>query len=307
MRWRSVLPLAAVALVASLVAVPAEATPSPAAATSSASRQVSVGPQYDTTHVYVTPGSLQAFVTSWQSTFGGTNTQPVLTTVTPTPSRTVSELVFSPVGTLSVFDFQTPIPYPFGVERTGWLTTDIDDAVKSARSAGADVEVTPFDDPIGKDAVIEFPGGIHTQLYWHTTPPHYAPLATVPENRVYVSPDAVSDFLRSYLRFTRGHITSDNHKADGAAIGLPGTTYRRIALESGFGKTVVTVTDGHVPYPFGREVTGYEVTDLTATLAKARSAGATVLWGPVTTGGRDSALVQFPGGYIAEIHDTAQD
>ncbi|MFF7187026.1 VOC family protein [Streptomyces sp. NPDC008222] len=305
MRWRSAVLLLSAALAASLLSAPAEATPPPAAHASAANRPISVGPQYDTTHVYVTPGSLQAFVTSWESTFGGTNTAAVLTDVTPTPSRTLSELVLSPVGTLSVFDFQTPIPYPFGVERAGWLTTDLDAAVKSALSAGADVEVAPFDDPIGKDAVIEFPGGIHTQLYWHTTPPHYAPLATVPENRLYVSAYAASALLRSCLRFTRAHITSDNHKADGAAIGLPGTTYRRIAIESGFGKTVVTVTNGHLPYPFGREQTGYEVSDLTATLDKARAAGATVLWGPVTAGGRTSALVQFPGGYIAEIHGTA--
>ncbi|MDT0467432.1 glyoxalase [Streptomyces gibsoniae] len=305
MRWRSAVLLLSAALAASLLSVPAEATPPSAAHASATSRPVSVGPQYDTTHVYVTPGSLRTFVTSWESTFGGTNTAAVLTDVTPTPSRTLSELVLSPVGTLSVFDFQTPIPYPFGVERTGWLTTDLDTAVKSALSAGTDVEVAPFDDPIGKDAVIEFPGGIHTQLYWHTAPPHYAALATVPENRLYVSPYAASAFLRSYLRFTRGHITSDRRKADGAAIGLPGTTYRRIAIDSGFGKTVVTVTDGHLPYPFGREQTGYEVSDLTATLAKARATDATVLWGPVTAQGRDSALVRFPGGYIAEIHDTA--
>ena len=63
------------------------------------------------------------------------------------------------------------------------------------------------------------------------------------------------------------------------------------------------VTDGQLPYPFGREVTGYQVTDLTTTLAKATAAGATVLYGPVTANGRDTAIVQFPGGYIAEIHD----
>ncbi|MFI9648306.1 glyoxalase [Streptomyces sp. NPDC052040] len=306
MRWRSAVSLLAAALVASALAGPAGASPPTSRDTAavSASHRISVGPQYDSTHVYVAHGSLQAFVTSWESTFGGTNTQPVLTDVTPTPSQTLSELVLSPVGTLSVFDFQTPVPYPFGTERTGWLTTNLDTAVKSALSAGADVQVAPFADPIGRDAVIEFPGGIHAQLYWHTTPPHYAPLATVPENRLYVSPYAASAFLRSYLRFTQGHITADDRRADGATIGLPGTTYRRIAIESGFGKTVVTVTDGHLPYPFGREQTGYEATDLSATLAKARAAGANVLWGPVTAAGRDSALVQFPGGYIAEIHAT---
>ena len=267
--------------------------------------QLAVGPQYDTTHVYVTPGSVDAFTTSWLATFGGTHTNPVQTDVTPTPSQTISELILSPVGTVSVFDFTTPIPYPFGAERTGWLTTDLNLGVQQARKAGADVEVSPFDDPIGKDAVVEFPGGVHTQLYWHTTAPNYPALATVPENRVYVSPDAASDFLRSYLAFTRGHVTSDNNRADGTQIGRPGTTFRRIAVDSQFGKTLVVVSDGHLPYPFGRGVTGYQVSDLGTTLAKARAAGATVLYGPVLSNGRDTATVQFPGGYVAEIHDAA--
>jgi hypothetical protein len=29
----------------------------------------------------------------------------------------------------------------------------------------------PFDDPIGRDAVIQWSGGANMQLYWHTTPP----------------------------------------------------------------------------------------------------------------------------------------
>jgi len=65
---------------------------------------------------------------------------------------------------------------------------------------------------------------------------------------------------------------------------------------------VVLVTDGHLPFPFGRELTGYQVKSLDSTIASARSTGATVLWGPRATGDRSSAIVQFPGGYIAEIH-----
>ena len=306
MKPRLLLPLLTAAVVGSIFLVPTTSDAQAAHGTTRPQGQdVAVGPQYDTTHVYVAPGAIDAFANSWEATFGGTNTQQVVTDVTPTPSTTKSELIMSPVGTLSVFDFQTPAPYPFGTERTGWLTTDLTTGVRAARAAGASVVVTPFDDPIGRDAVIEFPGGIEAQLYWHTTAPHYAPLATVPENRVYLSPDAVGSFLRSYKAFTNGTVTSDNHRADGAAIGLPGTTYRRIALTSPFGKTLVTVTDGHLPYPFGREVTGYQVSDLAATLAKATATGAHVLWGPVTTDGRASAVVQFPGGYIAELHATA--
>ncbi len=132
---------------------------------------VAVGPQYDTTHVYVAPEQFDAFVASVLATFGGTATKEGVFTVTPTPSSTMSQLVLTPVGTISVFGFKTPVPYPFGAERTGYLVADMDAAIKAARVAGADVLVTPFNDPIGKDAIIQWPGGVNTQLYWHTTAP----------------------------------------------------------------------------------------------------------------------------------------
>jgi hypothetical protein len=78
-----------------------------------------------------------------------------------------------------------------------------------------------------------------------------------------------------------------------------------VRIESGFGKITVLVTDGHLPYPYGRELTGYEVSDLSDTLAKAKAAGATVLVEPYTADGRQAALVAFPGGYVAEIHSSA--
>jgi hypothetical protein len=62
------------------------------------------------------------------------------------------------------------------------------------------------------------------------------------------------------------------------------------------------VTDGQLPYPFGREVTGYAVTDVPATLTKVSAAGAKALWGPTQPDRRVNALLQFPGGCIAEIH-----
>src|SRR6266478_6739392 len=129
-----------------------------------------VGPQYDTTHVYVQPEDFDKFVTSLVATFGGTTTKQGVFTVTPTPSSTMSQLVLTPAGTLSVFGFKTPIPYPFGIERTGYLVTDLGGATQAARAAGADVLVSPFDDPIGRDVVIQWPGGVNMQLYWHTTP-----------------------------------------------------------------------------------------------------------------------------------------
>src|SRR5436309_11234448 len=85
---------------------------------------VAVGPQYDTTHVYVAPEDFDRFVASLIATFGGTTTKQGVFTVTPTQSSTMSQLVLTPVGSVSVFGFKTPIPYPFGSERTGYLVTD---------------------------------------------------------------------------------------------------------------------------------------------------------------------------------------
>jgi predicted enzyme related to lactoylglutathione lyase len=65
---------------------------------------------------------------------------------------------------------------------------------------------------------------------------------------------------------------------------------------------VVFVTNGQLKWPFGRENTGYEVDDLSAVLERAKANGAIVLVQPFEEAGRSSAMVQFPGGYIAEIH-----
>jgi hypothetical protein len=267
-----------------------------------ATPNVAVGPQYDTTHVYVAPGQFDRFVSSLLATFGGTASKQGVFTVTPTPSSTMSQLVLTPVGTLSIFGFKTPIPYPFGLERTGYLVTNLDRAVRAAQATGADVLVAPFDDPIGKDAIIQWPGGVNMQLYWHTTAPSYKTLETIPENRVYLSADRADAFTRSIVGFSQGKVVSDDPHAPGVEIGKPSETYRRIRIESTFGKLAVFVTDGHLPYPYGRELTGYEVSNLTDTLTKAKAAGVEILVAPYTADGRAIVVVQFPGGYIAEIH-----
>ncbi|HMG84214.1 MAG TPA: hypothetical protein VK574_00640 [Terracidiphilus sp.] len=264
---------------------------------------VAVGPQYDTTHVYVAPENVDAFVKAFLGTFGGTTTKQVVVTVTPTPSSTSSQLLQTPVGTVSLFGFKTPVPYPFGAERTGYLVTDLDRAIVSAKSAGADVLVALFPDPIGSDAVIQWPGGIDMQLYWHTTKPSYVAFQTIPENRVYVSSVRVNDFLRGFLTFSHGKIVSDDPHAPGIEIGRPGDAFRRVRVESLFGKLTVFVTDGHLPYPYGRELTGYEVSSLSDTLAKAASLGVSILVQPYSSSGRTAAIVEFPGGYVAEIHE----
>jgi hypothetical protein len=57
---------------------------------------VAVGPQYDSTHVYVAPGDLDAFVSSFVATFGGHASKPIVSTVTPTPSSAQFQYIMSP-------------------------------------------------------------------------------------------------------------------------------------------------------------------------------------------------------------------
>ena len=271
-----------------------------------ATASVAVGPQYDTTHVYVSSDTIDAFVNSFVATFGGQASPRAVFTVTPTPSKTASQYIQTPVGMLSVFAFQTPLPYGFGEERSGYLVTDMAAATKAAVAAGADLTVEPFDDPIGKDVLIQWAGGVKMQLYWHTKAPSYAPLESVPENRVYVSRLAADKFMQQFIRFSHGKIVSDERQADGGEIGRPADKIRRIRISSGFGKMVVFATDGKLPYPFGREMTGYEVKDLAATLTKAEANGVKLLAPSYKTNVGNSAVVQFPGGYVAEIHDAAK-
>ena len=113
--------------------------------------------------------------------------------------------------------------------------------------------------------------------------------------------------FKSFLAFSHGRIVSDNAHAPGIEIGRASDTYRRIRISSVFGVMAVFVTDGHLPYPYGREMTGYEVANLAGTIDKAKTAGVSILDGPFSADGRKSAMVQFPGGYIAEIHSTATE
>lgn len=270
------------------------------------SEPVAVGPQYGTTHVYVKNGEMDAFVSSILNTFGGTSTRRVLVNVTPTSSETYSQLILTPSGSFSVFDFQTPVPYPFGGERNGYLVRDMDIAIKQAKEAGADVLVEPFDDPIGRDAVIQWPGGVNMQLYWHTKAPDYKPLDYVPENRVYLSPYRIDDFIKSYQAFSRSKVVSDTQVSDAVIGGQGKNRIRQVELNSGFGKIRAFITNGHLPYPFGHERTGYGVSNLKDTLTKATASGAKVRWQSTAAENRASALVEFPGGYIAEIHQVRE-
>ena len=71
---------------------------------------IAVGPQYDTTDVYVARQDFDRFVASLTATFGGTTTKQGVFTVTPTPSSTMSQLVLTPVGDHSSLRFQDANP-----------------------------------------------------------------------------------------------------------------------------------------------------------------------------------------------------
>ncbi|AQT95063.1 VOC family protein [Pseudomonas azotoformans] len=267
-----------------------------------ATAAVAVAAQYDTSHVYVAPADVDRFTQSFLATFGGKSTPQVVVNVLPVPSSTTSQLLQTPVGTVSLFGFTTPIPHPFGQERNGYLVKDMDLALKAARENGAAVIVSDFPDPIGRDAVVQWPGGVNMQLYWHTKTPDYAAFQTVPENRVYLSADRADSFIKSFVGFSHGKVLTDDKHAPGVDIGQANGNYRRVDIESPFGRMAVLVTNGQLPYPFGHETTGYQVADLTATLGKATGSGAKVLVPAFDSKGRRSALVEFPGGYVAEIH-----
>jgi hypothetical protein len=67
----------------------------------------------------------------------------------------------------------------------------------------------------------------------------------------------------------------------------------------------VFATNGQLPFPYGREIFGYEVKDLGATLERAKAAGVVILVPEHEVGKRHEAMVQFPGGYVAEIHSVS--
>ena len=119
----------------------------------------------------------------------------------------------------------------------------------------------------------------------------------------HISPDRIEAFVHGFVGFSHGRIVSDKSRAPGVEIGRPGDTFRRVRLVSNFGKLVAFVTDGHLPYPYGREITGYEVSDLGITASPRHAPLAQkFLVAPFSAEDREEAMVRFPGGYIAEIH-----
>jgi hypothetical protein len=56
--------------------------------------------------------------------------------------------------------------------------------------------------------------------------------------------------IHGFVRFARGRVPSDSRSASGVEIGRPDDTYRRVGIESRFGRLARrVVTDGRLPYP----------------------------------------------------------
>jgi len=258
---------------------------------------VAVFPQYDTAHVYVAAGGADAFIRSFVATFGGQASKGIEANSASAMNDGESQYVWSPVGTLAVFNSSTPRQVPLG-----YMVLDMDKAIAEAKAVGAKVIDGPSQESTGRSAVVEWPGGVTMQLYSDSARPNYAPLASVPEHRVYVPRADADAFVQDFVRFSRGQVASDNRQRDATEIGRIGETYRRIRITSEFGILLVLATDGKLPAPFGQESSGYGVEDLATTIEKARAAGATVVSPSFDAGDRSGVMVQFPGGYVAEIH-----
>ena len=116
MRFNKIIAGTGVALVLTLVAVG-----SPHVGTFAQSAQtdrtaaVAVGPQYDTTHVYVAPEQFRRLScrACWPRSAAQLPNKGVFT-VTPTPSSTMSQLVLTPVGTFR--SSASRHPYPIRLE-----------------------------------------------------------------------------------------------------------------------------------------------------------------------------------------------
>ncbi|MFC5721304.1 glyoxalase [Streptomyces gamaensis] len=278
----------------------------PASALGNSAQDLAFGPAYNTTHVYLDAKDEPALVNSWKKTFDspGVNIGQYSNITPAGQTRDTGGVMPSPYGNLSLLAL-TPLPYPFGTDQAGFRVKDVKAAVKAATGAGAKNIVQPWTEETGQETLVQFPGGVVVQLFQKSgkyAAATYPDLKSVPTDRYYVPLDAADDFVSAYTGFTGGRVTSDNKSADGAEVGMKGGTLRKVLIDAGkFGKAEVLATDGHLPYPYGREHSGYEVMDLPGTLDKATGSGAKVVV-PASAHGGKAAIVQFPGGYLAEVH-----
>ena len=266
--------------------------------------EVAVGPQYSSTHVYVAPADFDRFVASFIATFGGTTTKTGVFTVTPTPSLAMSQLVLTPVGMFgsgSTDRFPTPsAPSELVISSPTWTPpfkrpATMERTSSSPRSRTRSAAMRSFNGRGWSE---------HAALLAHDV------AKLCPARHGSGEPDLCVEGPRRRLHprlpdLLAGRRDQRRRCLAGVEIGRPSEVYRRVRIASPVGKLAALVTDGHLPWPYGREVTGYEVSSVPETLDKAVAAGAEVLVAPYAADRRVAAMVRFPGGYIAEIHAIA--
>ena len=222
---------------------------------------------------------MDRFAAAFTATFGGAAGSPRSPAVTPTPSSTKMGGDPDAGGHVSVFGFTTPVPFPFGDERTGYLVTDMDRGHPGrTRGRRRRPRSRPSRTRSAQDAVVQWPGGVNMQLYWHTTPPNYAALQTIPENRS-TSHRSRRRLRSRFLAFSRGKVVSDDTAAPGVEIGRPGQTFARSASSRPSARSRCSSPTAIPPYPYGRETTGYEVTISLKRWPRHRAAAVTMLGG----------------------------
>lgn len=260
------------------------------------------GPDYDSTHIYTTMADVDPLTEQLVAVFGGEVKTYGELNICPQPSLAVVSVILSPYGLLSTFAFSTPVPYPFGQDKHGYRINDRAEMVARADAAGLDLAVAPFDDLGGLQVILRLPGGSALQLYEPPAEMGFPVVQHVPEARLYLGPRTIDPFLEAFATVTLGSVVRDDREADASEVGHEGT-FRRVEFESGYGRLLVLQTNGHQPYPYGWDFTGFAVDDLARKLDAATIAGAQVLIEPHEANGRTSAMVQFRGGFVAELHE----
>ena len=220
----------------------------------------------------------------------------------------MSQLVLTPAGTLSVFGFKTPVPYPFGVERTGYLVTDLDAAVQAAQADGADVLVSAVQRSHRqgrRDSMAR--RREHAALLAHDAA--IVPGAQNDSGEPRLRFPGPGKRIRSQLsrRFRTARLFPTMRTRRESRSGAPPIPTGASGSLRSSARWPCSSPTGILPYPYGREMTGYEVANLAETLAKPRPRVCQSWLGPISADERSSAIVQFPGGYIAEIHSASAE
>ena len=267
-----------------------------------ATLSLAVGAQYDTAHVYVAPADLDRFSDSLIATFGGTKSQKAELTITPTPSKTNWQAVLHSGWHVLCVRFHDADPISVR-PRTNRLPRDRHGC----------------SDPIGESQRSRRCRGTVQRSHWARC--H----RSVAGRHIYA---ALLAYDRAELREARQGPRKQGVRVTGSRrcvcprfrgvlaredrLRRPERTRRRGGPTKGY--LPPRADQLHIredrraryrwtaPYPYGREISGYEVANLADTVSKAKATGATVLVDPYTADRRQAAIISFPGGYIAEIY-----